>query len=162
MEGILGIDPGTDAFGCILQPRASLASGMRWQFLDVPRRGDSDRPDPCVLRDWIRKFVPTRCYFESVGPMPKQGISSTSKFMRATGYLEATVLCCDVPMILVTPQKWKTYYEVPKGSDKEYSRQLALQLFPELAPLLARKKDHGRAEAALIAFYGSEKSKPIE
>lgn len=156
MLRVLGIDPGTDAFGCIYQPLASVASGMRWQFLDVPRlpEPDDSRPDPCVLRDWIRRFLPERCYFESVGPMPKQGISSTSKFMRATGYLEATVRCCDVPMTMVTPQKWKGYFECPTGADKEHSRVLALQLSPELAPILARKKDHGRAEAALIAMYG--------
>lgn len=159
---VLAIDPGLDGSACIFNPNVSIASGLRWQFLDVPRLDeDSDRPDPCALRDWIRKWVPDRCYFESVGPMPKQGISSTSKFMRATGYLEATVRCCDIPISMVTPQRWKGFYEVPKGSEKEYSRQLALQLFPELAPLLARKKDHGRAEAALLAFYGAERMKPL-
>lgn len=134
---------------------------MRWQFLDVPRLPEpmDDRPDPVALRDWIGKFAPSFCYFESVGPMPKQGISSTSKFMRATGYLEATVRCCGVQIVMVTPQKWKRFYEVPKGSDKEYSRQLALQLFPELAGILKRMKDHGRAEAALIAFYGAERDR---
>ncbi len=33
-------------------------------------------------------------------------------------------------------------------------RQRALQLFPSAHALLARKKDHGRAEAALIALAG--------
>lgn len=168
MLRVLGIDPGTDAFGCIMQPEASLSSGLRWQFLDVPRLDEeSARPNPVVLRDWIRKFVPDVCYFESVGPMPKQGISSTSKFMRATGYLEATVRCCDVNMVMVTPQKWKGYYEIPKfeaptkakatAMAKTHSRLLAVQLFPELAPLLAQVQSHGRAEAALIAFYGVQR-----
>jgi hypothetical protein len=40
----------------------------------------------------------------------------------------------------------------PLGGDKETSRQRALQLFPTAHALLARKKDHGRAEAALIAM----------
>jgi crossover junction endodeoxyribonuclease RuvC len=35
-------------------------------------------------------------------------------------------------------------------------RALALRLFPSTAEHFARKKDHGRAEAALIARYGSE------
>jgi len=38
--------------------------------------------------------------------------------------------------------------------DKEAGRQRALQLFPAAHALLAHKKDHGRAEAALIACYG--------
>ncbi|CAI5518444.1 unnamed protein product [Closterium sp. Naga37s-1] len=33
--------------------------------------------------------------------------------------------------------------------------QLALSLFPSLAAQLKRKKDHGRAEALLIATYGT-------
>ena len=36
------------------------------------------------------------------------------------------------------------------GKDKEAARQRALQLFPRQHALLARRKDHGRAEAALI------------
>jgi hypothetical protein len=38
------------------------------------------------------------------------------------------------------------------------SRQRALQLFPSAHALLARKKDHGRSEAALIAFTHVEHS----
>lgn len=39
------------------------------------------------------------------------------------------------------------------GRDKEESLELARRLFPELAPLLKRKKDHNRAQALLIAEY---------
>jgi hypothetical protein len=38
--------------------------------------------------------------------------------------------------------------------DGEASRQRALQLFPTAHSLFARRMDHGRAEAALIALYG--------
>jgi hypothetical protein len=38
------------------------------------------------------------------------------------------------------------------AGDKEIARQRALQLFPAAHALLARKKDHQRAEAALIAL----------
>jgi crossover junction endodeoxyribonuclease RuvC len=43
-----------------------------------------------------------------------------------------------------------------RGGDKEGSRQRALQLFPAAHALLARKKDHGRAEASLIALFGAK------
>ena len=36
---------------------------------------------------------------------------------------------------------------------KEGSLALARQLFPQAEPLLRRKKDHGRAEAILIAAW---------
>ena len=94
--------------------------------------------------------------------MPKQGIGSTSVFMRCTGYVEATVLCCDVPMSLITPQRWKKFHNIPTGSDKEASRLLALDLLPELAEQFKLKKHHGRAESALIALYGAHCMAPID
>jgi crossover junction endodeoxyribonuclease RuvC len=48
---------------------------------------------------------------------------------------------------------WKKFHALP-GGDKEAGRQRALQLFPAAHELFARKKDHGRAEAALIALFG--------
>src|SRR5262249_14154896 len=41
---------------------------------------------------------------------------------------------------------------LPRAGDKEIARQRTLQLFPAAHALLARKKDHQRAEAALIAL----------
>ncbi|CAM8961681.1 unnamed protein product [Rhodiola kirilowii] len=38
---------------------------------------------------------------------------------------------------------------------KDDSRKLASTLFPSLCEQLKRKKDHGRAEALLIAAYGN-------
>ena len=41
---------------------------------------------------------------------------------------------------------------------KERSIQVAIQLFPQTADRLKRKKDHGRAEALLIAEYARRKN----
>ena len=175
MLRVLGIDPGLDAFAAIYQPGASLASGLRWQFLDIPTRGEDSarRIDAAALRDWVRRFAPEVGYVENVGPMKGQGLGHTSRFLRACGSIEATVQCCDVDLRLVAPQTWKRYYEIPsyqaegrssskaKAFAKAHSRTLALQLFPELASILTRVSDHGRAEAALLAFYGAKRMEPI-
>ncbi|XP_077218113.1 mutS2 isoform X2 [Tasmannia lanceolata] len=42
----------------------------------------------------------------------------------------------------------------PKDGRQDSSRKVASDLFPSLSSLLKRKKDHGRAEALLIAAYG--------
>jgi hypothetical protein len=55
---------------------------------------------------------------------------------------------------VVTPARWKQAVGVPTCADKEAGRQRALQLFPEQANGLARKKDHARADAMLLAYYG--------
>jgi crossover junction endodeoxyribonuclease RuvC len=55
---------------------------------------------------------------------------------------------------LVKPQKWKKHFSLDKDKDK--SRALANRRFPDNHQDFARKKDDGRAEAALIALYGAE------
>jgi hypothetical protein len=48
------------------------------------------------------------------------------------------------------------YGKTPPVYGKNNARKgLALQLFPAAHATLARKKDHGRAEASLIALYGA-------
>ncbi|XP_010271826.1 PREDICTED: uncharacterized protein LOC104607806 isoform X4 [Nelumbo nucifera] len=42
----------------------------------------------------------------------------------------------------------------PRDGKQDDSREAASTLFPSLSSLLKRKKDHGRAEALLIAAYG--------
>jgi hypothetical protein len=78
--------------------------------------------------------------------MPKQGASSGFKYGRAVGALEAVLACCEIPMTIVEPTAWKKAHHL-RGGDKEAGRQRALQLFPAAHALLARKMDHGRAEA---------------
>lgn len=160
---ILAIDPGLYATAVVYSPAFSVTSGMRWHFLDVPTIGDGGlkRPDVRVLRDFIRRYLPDIGFVEFVGAMPRDGKMQLSRFMRATGYLEATVECCDVPMKRITPQRWKKFHGIPVGSDKEASRDLALKLIPEIAQWLTRKKDHGRAEAALLALFATHCMAPI-
>lgn len=86
---------------------------------------------------------------ELVGSMPKQGLSSTYKFGRAVGAIEAV---CELTGQLVThvrPQKWKKEMELV--ADKKDSLIKARNFFPE-APL-SRVKDHNKAEALLLARW---------
>lgn len=162
-----GIDPGTKPHACVYCPDASFASGMRWQLFDVPimRYGTSERVDAPALSCFLQRTAPDRVFVENVGPRPMargrmQGAASSGKFLRAAGYCEAVPLALGFAVVPVAPQKWKRYFEIPSYGDdsaaaKEHSRVLMIQLEPKLAPWLARKKDHGRAEAALIAIYGA-------
>lgn len=57
-----------------------------------------------------------------------------------------------IPYALVTPAVWKRFLGVT--SDKDPCRGLASRLFPASADQWQLKKHDGRAEAALIAYYG--------
>jgi crossover junction endodeoxyribonuclease RuvC len=59
-----------------------------------------------------------------------------------------------IPFSLVTPGKWKR--DLGLKADKDQARARAAQLWPGAAAHFARKKDDGRAEAALIALWGSK------
>jgi hypothetical protein len=80
-----------------------------------------------------------------------------------TGAMKSTLTTADlsrlerrnIPVEIVEPSVWKRFWRLP-GKDKESARQKALQLFPAAHAALARKKDHGRAEASLIALYGAK------
>ena len=67
---------------------------------------------------------------------------------RMVGIAEAL----QIPYELVDPAAWKRALKL-LGKTKDDSRKLAKQLFPKVADLFARKGDHGRAEAALIAYF---------
>ena len=112
-----------------------------------------DRIDARALKQMILDMtMPGDDYaicLEQVWTMPKQGIASTGRFMRAYGAIGAVCeLLCD-RVFYVTPQVWKK--EMKLTSDKEQSLAEARLRFPQA--VLKLKKDHGKAEALLIAEY---------
>jgi len=103
-----------------------------------------------LLKSCVSTFDSAIIAVESVHSMPKQGIASTAKFMRAVGAIEATIELTFHPFVLVTPQKWKKYHGLI-GTEKVASLELARSMFPEAS--LKRQKDHGRADALLMAVW---------
>ena len=86
---------------------------------------------------------------ERVHAMPKQGVSSTFKFGRSLGVIEGVIATLGWPTVWVTPQAWKKTHGLI-GKDKDAARMLALETWPEHAETFRRRKDVGRADAALI------------
>jgi crossover junction endodeoxyribonuclease RuvC len=110
-----------------------------------------------VWSNIIREAQPDVAVIEQVGPMPKQGASSGFRFGMGVGLIRGVLSAHLVPVIQVHSTKWKRFYGL--HADKEASRALAIRLFPEAAPSLTRKKDHGRAEALLLAHWYKENHK---
>lgn len=145
---ILGIDPGlSGAIAFFFPSHAELIAAE-----DVPIA--DGEIDAATLSARIEQMRPTFAIIERVASMPRQGVSSTFKFGAAYGVVRGIVGSLKIPSHLVTPTKWKRHFNL--SSDKEESRALALRLWPARAELFSRKKDHGHAEAALLARYGAE------
>ena len=166
MPAILGVDPGASGAAAVYWPDKSPASGLRWQVIDLPTVGDPACLNAAAFRDWLRKLAPDHAYVELVNAMPvmidrktgaRRVMPATSAFRFGGSFfaMQAVLSCCDVPFTLITPQKWKAAHGL-KGPDKEQARQRALRLFPEAAAYLARKMDQNRAEAMLLAKFGSD------
>jgi crossover junction endodeoxyribonuclease RuvC len=149
---ILGIDPGVRGGLAIVMINDGAAPQLV-DAIDIPVTGvgAKERVDVLALRTWVIAHQPQHALIERAQAMPKQGASSGFKYGRAVGAIEAALACCEIPMTVIEPTAWKKFHQL-RGSDKEAGRQRALQLFPAAHALLARKKDHGRGEAALIAL----------
>lgn len=145
---IMGIDPG-------------LKGAISFYFPDAPERVSvEDMPvvagmvDAVTLAQRVAQLRPDVAIVELVGSMPGQGVSSTFKFGEGCGVVRGVLAGLNIPVHYASPQRWKKHFRL--SADKEESRRRALELFPVSGAAFARKKDDGRAEAALIALYHAE------
>jgi crossover junction endodeoxyribonuclease RuvC len=149
----LGVDPGIHGGLAVVSDdddRIALVDA-----LDIPISGTGagERVDAIAVRAFNEQHAPAFAFVERAQAMPRQGASSGFKYGRAVGALETAIMMCAIPFEIIEPTTWKRFWKLPP-KNKERSRQRALELFPAAHMLLARKKDHGRAEAALIALFG--------
>lgn len=140
---MIGIDPGVSGALAFL-------SGANAAVLDMPNADGQVLADPLygILADWHAETV----YIEKAQSMPGQGVSSTFKYGVGYGVILGVCAARGIAVVEVSPAKWKKAMGLT-GKDKEASRALACKLFPSVASKMMRKKDHGRAEALLIAEY---------
>lgn len=148
----IGIDPGLGGAIAILPdgvvidtPAVIVANGKTRRHVYLP--GEMARI--------VREYSGDGChaYLEAVHSMPGQGVRSMFSMGHGFGLWEGILAALGVPYTLVTPQRWKREM-MGSVTDKDAARVRAVQLFPHLAGEMARVKDHGRAEALLIAEYG--------
>jgi crossover junction endodeoxyribonuclease RuvC len=143
----IGIDPGlrSGAIGAVDH------AGNYLGAFDIAAH--HDRIDARALKQIIFYLIPPGEDFmiciEQVHTMKGQGIVSSGRFMRAFGAIGAIAeICCDNVQYVI-PQVWKKAMGLTR--DKNESLAAARIAFPTATLLL--KKDHGKAEALLIAEY---------
>lgn len=155
---ILGIDPGLSGALAVYDPttRNLIAA------IDMPLHKPASKT---ATKSKSEIDVTALCFFlethitalrlaciELVHAMPGQGVVSMFRFGQALGIIEGALGMFLLPTEKVSPGVWKSIMRL--DSDKNKSRALATKLFPAHANLFCRKKDDGRAEAALLAVYG--------
>lgn len=151
---IMGIDPGLSGAVAACD---TIAGSM--VLFDIPtfslsRNGKSKREiDAVQLANLIAADRhPNHAFVEQVGAMPGQGVSGMFAFGKAYGIIIGVLAARGVPVTFVNPRVWKKALGVPTAKDGARAR--ASQLMPASAEHWTRVKDDGRAEAALIAYWG--------
>lgn len=147
---VIGVDPG--CYGAI-----AVLDGPALRVEDMPilkvRRGKTDKAevDGYALAAVLRDMAADVAAVEQVMGMTGQSASASFNFGRAAGAVEYTLKALGVRVELVAPSAWKRAMKLKQGKDD--ARAMAMRLWPAQAGLFARKKDDGRAEAALLAYY---------
>jgi crossover junction endodeoxyribonuclease RuvC len=161
VKAFLGADPGMDGALALYLPGSSAILQVR----DMPamKVGDKRRIDlwslSIQLCGWAALYD-IRATVENVHAMPGQGVTSMFSFGYSTGSLQQALASAKIPFTLVQPATWKAMYRLRGGPEnKAASVAKAVELFPDHKALFFGPKGgpkDGRAEAALLAYYGSK------
>lgn len=146
---ILAIDPGLNNGIAILDCERRLLLATE---IPVIGEGANRRLNMTSFASIILQFRIEHAVIEDVAAMPKQGVSSMFRFGRATGAIEGALAALKVPTSFIRPAIWKRDIGA-KAKQAEDIRALAIRTWPDQAHRFARKRDHNRAEAALIGLW---------
>jgi crossover junction endodeoxyribonuclease RuvC len=162
---VIGVDVGVT--GAV----AALDGTGRCTIVDLPIVEDhcGKRIPGRALLDVLRSLVPASdvatVIMEHIRVMAIPGRvmshSTETRLVLARGAVQTVADVAGWPVRLVEPRVWKLAYGL-RGKDRDpdaadNARDVAMRLYPALAGMLGRVKDHNRAEAVLIAHYGRER-----
>jgi hypothetical protein len=167
MKGAIALLEGPDLLDVVDMPIRTEPGEMKTHFRKngppVEKREELKFIDALevyrVFQNWTDQFEVDEAIFEDVlvpfsGEMSKQACLKLGEgFGIIEGAAAAAGLYKPVNLRTVTPSVWKRKLGVT--SEKKTSLELARELWPQFAESrFSRKMDDGRAEAALIGYYG--------
>jgi crossover junction endodeoxyribonuclease RuvC len=150
---IAGLDPGKTGALVVVYPDNSVF------VLRVPLQKLRGKERP-AWSEWERSWIdsltflePDMFVIEEVASRPQQSSVATFNFGLSYGFARGLLATQRKPMHYVTPGVWKGKMGL-LNSDKNAGREEARRLLPQITGEIARVKDDGVAEAALLALYG--------
>jgi crossover junction endodeoxyribonuclease RuvC len=148
MTVIVGIDPGATGAYAVIE------DGGQWVF-DLPTMQTARRTviDGAALIDHVQFLDPDVIAIEDNQIGPALGKAAVFSMGYSMGACMTAAMTSTARIVRFTPRQWQTHVGLTSvaGSRKEVHRQRAIEMFPACADDLARKKDHNRADALLIA-----------
>ncbi|CAH9100092.1 unnamed protein product [Cuscuta epithymum] len=158
IDWVIGVDPDVSGALAILKPDHSP------QVFDSPHlkvtvgKGVRRRLDARSIVHLLQSFevpIGTTAYIEQSTPFPQDGKQGWWGGGFGYGLWIGILVALGFSVVPVPSALWKRTFKLAGGdTTKDDSRDMASRLFPCMSSQLKRKKDHGRAEALLIAAYG--------
>lgn len=152
---VLGVDPGGKGALALLDGDDLLIQDMP-TFTFLKGRTKVTQLNCLALIEILAAMQPDVCYFEETAGREGESAKASYNFGRIAGACEFGVRASMAQFHFVIPMVWKKKLGIPGkehgGADK--ARAMACSLWPKYAAHFARKMDDGRADAALIAWYG--------
>lgn len=146
----IAIDPGLDGAIAVLTPTGII------DIIDMPTigQGRERHIDAHATVTAIIAAGPVEMVIlEDASTRPGLASQAVLKTGKGWGVLYGALVALERPVTVVRPQEWKRAVGLPKGADKNASRERAKQLWPTDADRFARRRDDGRAEACLMAEW---------
>lgn len=166
---IIGIDPGITGAVAAVTPSGTLQWVVDMPIRDAGKQGrKANEIDGVMLARLLRVHAADigEVWCEEVQALPSigrkpdgsagHGALASFSLGDSRGCIRGVCEALGLSVQRVRPQAWKKLYGL--NSDKEAARACAVRLCPG-CEALSRKKDHGRAEAILIARYGAHQSR---
>lgn len=141
MTFVLGIDPGKKGAIALLDRETNTV--QTWAMPATTRELHDLLADIPILKICVleKPFYPRMI-----------GTANAGRIGEAYGILKGALAWLDIPFREVRPAEWKKSLNIP--ADKNAARQRASEFFPLNSDQWPLVKDDGKAEAALIAWYG--------
>ena len=151
---IIGIDPGISGAICFFE------EGQVKEIIDMPVMADGKKNKRQlnsarlvnIFKENSSNNEEVAVVVEQVNAMPGQGVTSMFNFGQSFGVLKGICSAMQLSMHFVRPAKWKKYFELI-NTQKDASRTKAIEMFPKISSILAKKKDSNKADAILIASF---------
>ena len=102
-----------------------------------------------VAKRWIQEGAIVT--IERQIAMPKQSVNTTAKVFQNYGIILGVIKSLGFVVHTPRPKDWKKDMRLSSVKDESLTR--AKELYPHMHHKLARKKDHDRAEALLLARW---------
>lgn len=168
LDAYIGIDPGMSGALALYVPAddgpPELKYELRIEDMPVLKADGGSMLDhwrlATVLDGWRTHYYIQGVALERVSAMPDQGVTSSFNFGASFGAVKQAVASAGLHFTLISPATWKAIYGLRGGREnKAASAEKAIALFPAIKPLMYGPRGgvkDGRAEAVLLAHYGSK------